>query len=186
MCSGIRLHAISAGQHTVASFEEFSSGGKPLATLCSSWPARDFNLKPPATEMNTLSLDRLHGVKLITKANNFNQTKIAISQLQFKLFGRWKSRVVISIIGRRSGTPKKLNKKKCRPVSWTGKNLPIGSCFDLYLNFNSVVSQRRSYGSWLKEVKLLLLTKFLNKINPNMPSFKPVLNFTNNGHWRVI
>ena len=37
------------------------SGGKPLATLCPIWPARDLNLRPPATETNPLPLDQLAG-----------------------------------------------------------------------------------------------------------------------------
>ena len=32
------------------------NGGEPLATLCPTWPARDFNLKPPAPETNALPL----------------------------------------------------------------------------------------------------------------------------------
>ena len=38
------------------------SGGELLATLCSIWPARDLNLRPPAPETNALPLDQLTGL----------------------------------------------------------------------------------------------------------------------------
>ena len=38
------------------------SGGEPLATLCPIWPARDLNLRPPASETNALPLDQLAGL----------------------------------------------------------------------------------------------------------------------------
>ena len=37
------------------------SGGKPLATLCSIWPALDLNLRPSAPETNALPLNQLAG-----------------------------------------------------------------------------------------------------------------------------
>ena len=39
------------------------SGGELLATLCSIWPARDLNLRPPAPETNALLLDQVAGIK---------------------------------------------------------------------------------------------------------------------------
>ena len=46
------------GQHS--SFRrKCRSGGEPLATLRSIWPARDLNLKPPAPETNALPLNQL-------------------------------------------------------------------------------------------------------------------------------
>ena len=46
------------------------SGGKPLATLCSIWPARDLNLTPPAPETNALPLDQLVGTTVNTNLKN--------------------------------------------------------------------------------------------------------------------
>ena len=42
-----------------ARFEECRRGGEPFATLCQISPARDLNLRPPASETNTLPLDCL-------------------------------------------------------------------------------------------------------------------------------
>ena len=37
--------------------KKYRSPGEPLATLCLVWPARDLNLRPPASETNTLLLE---------------------------------------------------------------------------------------------------------------------------------
>ena len=38
------------------------SGGEPLTAVCSIWPAKNVNLRPPATETNALPLNQLPGV----------------------------------------------------------------------------------------------------------------------------
>ena len=47
------------------------SGGEPLATLCSIWPARDLNLIPSARETNALPFDQLTGGKKKRKNYKF-------------------------------------------------------------------------------------------------------------------
>ena len=41
--------------------KKYCSGGEPLATLCSIWPAQDLNFRSPARETNALPLDQLGG-----------------------------------------------------------------------------------------------------------------------------
>ena len=44
------------------------SGGEPLATLCSIWPAQDMNLRPPTLKMNALPLDQLTGSNITDRS----------------------------------------------------------------------------------------------------------------------
>ena len=37
------------------------NGGEPLATLCTFWPVRGLNLRPPVPEKNVLPLDQMPG-----------------------------------------------------------------------------------------------------------------------------
>ena len=57
---GAHLRAIAPGQHCSS---RRKVGGELLATLCSIWPARDLNLRPPAPETNAFPLDQLAGLK---------------------------------------------------------------------------------------------------------------------------
>ena len=50
------------------------SGGEPLVTLCSIWPARDLNLRPSTPETNPLPLDQLAGFSKLFLLAQWNKS----------------------------------------------------------------------------------------------------------------
>ena len=55
-CNRSHLRVIAPRQHSFDLSRKCCSGGEPLATLYSIWPALDLNLRPPVAETNALPL----------------------------------------------------------------------------------------------------------------------------------